>query len=615
MELGVINQLKTANELYDLVLEEGELHQIETDIVQFYEKVKGFEFNVDYELRAVGEKTLKLHYSYHNKENPLQLNLTQEKFTGTAIIICDKKLNFELNAEGIKFTYALIDKFDRHSQKRFINEAEFREYLIRKIVSDEIDEDLVKALFWLFGEEEVKFSLPEKASLNKILHVFEKNNTRYYLTKITDGDYPYSLQIITPENSLYNYIDKDRLFFGKVYFVDMTEQEIGEEIAEKIDDNIPYEEEFRLIDNQRYKAFVQRYNLNLKKEKEEEEAEEALDQEIKVKIENLDRESFRYNDITFSKNSIEYQGQKVGGPGMDLKEFIAGIDFSEETNFNDIYERFVIDIIRKERPLTIYFGVLTIELIDRKIVNKDGIESNLSHINGIRINNSEVKDVLMRAICFENNAQYEKLLKDVSKCSLQHHNIVNNGIRFNYRDNLIDEERYIWFQIKRKGNKNYLLFADKQFLIKDTAKLISKSSLNQWKRYGLDFNELSKFFKEFFKLDNESIVRMFKEGLREYEEAERRSKELLKEALETFGVEEMTATWNGTEYQGYLVKGKKRKYFLSRDLKIFEYPGMRHLCVIDKGLDNQVHNDKLVNRIYALANDELIAKNIHTLGN
>lgn len=612
-QTNIMNKLKVANELYKLGLEERELREIERDIAEFYEKVKKLPFNIDYELAEISGKTLRLRYFHYENRDPLGLNLIDEKFTGKVISFCSKKMNFELSARAINFAYTLIDKFDRHSEKKFVSEEELKAYLIRKIVQEEVDEEIVKALFWLFGEEEVQFIPPKKEFLNKILYVFEKDNVRYYLTKNANGSNLYSLELITPENPLHNYIDKDRLFYGKVYFTNMSEEEIDEEIAKKIDYSIPYEENFRLIDSQRYKAFEQRYRLSLRKEEEEDKAKESLDEEIKTKFENLEKESFTYNGIKFTKNTIEYQGQKVGGPGMDLEEFIPRIDFSGETNFNDIYEQFVTRIIREKRPIGIYLGTLTVELTNRRITNKDGIESSLSHVNGIRINNSEVKDILMRAICFENNAQYEKLLKDVSKCNLQFHTIINNGIRFNYKDRLINEERYIWFKVKRKGNKNYLLFADKELLIRNTGKLINRSSLNQWKRYGLDFNELYQFFKESFKLDDEFVVKMFKSGLREYEEAEKRSRELLEEAIKTFEVKEVTTAWNGTEYQGYLINGKKNKYFLTKGLKIFEYPAMKHLCVIDKSLDNQVHNDKLVNRIYALANDELIAKNVFTL--
>ncbi|MHC5056946.1 MAG: hypothetical protein ACYTKD_19875 [Planctomycetota bacterium] len=208
---------------------------------------------------------------------------------------------------------------------------------------------------------------------------------------------------------------------------------------------------------------------------------------------------------------------------------------------------------------------------------------------------------------------YDSLLKEVSKCSLLFHSMLNNGLRLDYWDDICRCERFLKFRVVRKGGRNYLVNGDENYLIRDSERVVTKSSLNKNRRERLDFAGLLEFFRSSFGLNMDQVIVLFKDGLRANQQAERRSQQLLAEAIKQFGVKKATATADKKEYEGYLVKGRSKTYFLTKDLKVFDYPSMRYICIVDKARDAQLTNDKLVNRIYALANDQLVAKDINTL--
>lgn len=109
--------------------------------------------------------------------------------------------------------------------------------------------------------------------------------------------------------------------------------------------------------------------------------------------------------------------------------------------------------------------------------------------------------------------------------------------------------------------------------------------------------------------DKKSIV-----GTINYElsEAEKRSEELLNEACA------LTKTTRGTRdgKKGFIIPGKMRTYFVEEEsLKVYDNDPTNtnpYFCVVNKG-DMGVGKDALVARIFALHNDKMMVKQIHTL--
>ena len=75
----------------------------------------------------------------------------------------------------------------------------------------------------------------------------------------------------------------------------------------------------------------------------------------------------------------------------------------------------------------------------------------------------------------------------------------------------------------------------------------------------------------------------------------------------------------GSTIPGYVVNGNIRSYFVEADLdninrcRVYSYPDMRYICIVDKTPDQQEGVDAIVNRLYALKNDSMLATQISTL--
>ena len=134
------------------------------------------------------------------------------------------------------------------------------------------------------------------------------------------------------------------------------------------------------------------------------------------------------------------------------------------------------------------------------------------------------------------------------------------------------------------------------------------------------FEELVSFLHGFFKEATEdTIFELLTDGVKEHERVEARSKELLEKAMKTLGVKEIEVD----NKKGYLVEGQLSSYFVAKESdgnhrntttgKVYKYPSMAYVCMVEKTGVKRVGNDLLVNRFYALANDSVLIKEISTL--
>ena len=106
------------------------------------------------------------------------------------------------------------------------------------------------------------------------------------------------------------------------------------------------------------------------------------------------------------------------------------------------------------------------------------------------------------------------------------------------------------------------------------------------------------------------IADIFEEGIREYRDAVKKSEEFLNETIKLFNVE----STEKDGHKGYLIKGKSgRQYLLTTDCQIYDFKTMKYICIVDKTIGGGFQNDKLVSRIFALANDSMTAEHIYTL--
>jgi hypothetical protein len=245
------------------------------------------------------------------------------------------------------------------------------------------------------------------------------------------------------------------------------------------------------------------------------------------------------------------------------------------------------------------------------------------YVNTYRINKNEIEEVLRQALCFTNQQHFDNFLKTVSKCSLAYHRILAEGIKASTYDPFLDCVYHVKLPLVRRKNKNFIVLGkdkdQKEFRVKNTNSLINLQ--HNRKRYRNNHSYSNPLIDTLLNpktvegLTIADIKFIIKEGKKAYEDAEKKSIELLNKTIKNLGIAQ--ETHHGVD--GYVISGKKNKYFLSKggdahtnNCEIRTLPDWKYVCVIDKSLD-QAGEDKLVNRMYALKNDTLVANQIGTL--
>ena len=156
---------------------------------------------------------------------------------------------------------------------------------------------------------------------------------------------------------------------------------------------------------------------------------------------------------------------------------------------------------------------------------------------------------------------------------------------------------------------------EREFRVRDTHKIIDL-------RRSRDLVEVLNVFmneKVLEGMDYTYIKGLVEAAKREYVTAVEKSQRLLKETVDMFKLEEKDyALDGGKNVHGFLINGKKNKYVLEvhedpeKKNNVYTYPNGHYVCIVDKST-SQVGMDKLVNRIYALHNDSMLANQISTI--
>jgi hypothetical protein len=298
-------------------------------------------------------------------------------------------------------------------------------------------------------------------------------------------------------------------------------------------------------------------------------------------------------------------------------------------------------------------------------------ENTRRSINGHLINVDELSPVLRRASCYQqvegdpvgsNIENFDKFISNVSRHSLKIRDVWANGLpvktvffetdrnsygkpatlkhpklRFVHKDAKNAKGFYLVVNIYDPKDKTKVL-ATHEYKIGKFAEFVKKvDQVNRqaYMGYQGDYTQTKEGF--FVPKNNNSsgntcgtklaeMLTTYADGITEedkknivgvinYElsEAEKRSEELLKEACDLTGAK--ASTRDGK--QGYVVKGKMRSYFVETEgvNKVWEHHDDKngsYVCIVNRG-EMGVGRDALVARLFALANDEMMAKQIHTL--
>lgn len=499
--------------------------------------------------------------------------------------------------------------------------------------------------------------LQQHDEMTLIVYVGEVENHRFVIVRHgTSSSYYYSSRryeenhsfyIIPHTHPMYDYCDIGRFLYddrtsyntcmAKYIFLDNEpaipkQAEILKECGRS--KNIR-KEQFGIFTNaditQAVKHFMQR-ETRLERESS---AQKRLQQKVEEKVLVLkdQKGQLKVNDMDFTYDSIEYQGQHLKLNTDSVAQFsnwtylllksLVRYQNITDIHFDTVIQSFVQYLTSVAVDLNTnvagQIGDVNFNLECKQSTNVKGSISTRWYMNTYRINTVELEPVLERALCFTNQVDFDKFLKSVSTCSLFFHRYLQLGLDIAVKDSFDHTNIVMKFPLERKKGKMYLVLDDKEFAIADTHKLIRLSN----KQNIMDVVTTLLDGSAVHNVEADDIKQIIQEGKQAYTAAIEKSKVLLQETEELFGIQPESLEIGGKSKFGYKIKGKIRTYFLEKDTEIddngqtrgcgvYDYHSGQYICIVDKST-SQVGQDKLVNRIFALHNDSRVAQHINTL--
>jgi|GEM_PF-7007356 len=471
--------------------------------------------------------------------------------------------------------------------------------------------------------------------------VYEKDNYRLGILAVFTNDYYRTAShrrifLLSHTDALFNYADAKRVIifgrknyysynnifaldknavFGKVIFTEEitlpTTQVLLWMARHVTGDNT------QLCDASQLKLSIKKFSEETRREKEAEEEKKILEAKLKERLEGIKtgKKKLILNGMTVQKDKIEYEGQTLSR--TDSSDWVYNIlyDLSRAHQFDDInwdatFEQFVSSAswVSSEGQL----GEVKFKLVYDVSTNTAGIDSTKTYLNEYRINKAEISDCLRRAVCYTTQEDFDEFLANVSSCSLKFHRYLQTGVDFEVSGMRYNEGFSFKLPLERRKNLMYIVLGDNEYKVRDTNRLINMQNLR-------DLGEImelllgDKVIEGMTIDDAKSVLKLAKI---EYQDAIDKSKKLLDETEKTLKLskQENIQMNEVTVKEGYIVNGKLRQYVVANTDKceVYEYPSGRYICIVDKST-SQVGKDKLINRLYALTNDQALAQDIHTL--
>ena len=346
------------------------------------------------------------------------------------------------------------------------------------------------------------------------------------------------------------------------------------------------------------------------------------------------KKEIKFNNMKISKKQIEYEGQILkldGKSNADWVKTIFGqicnvVRDPNNINWDNVFAA-LISMIRstEDNLISGKIGDVTFTYEKKTTTSTKGVVATRHYINDHRINKVELTRCLERALCYETQKDFDYFLNAVSKCSLEMHGYLHDGVQTNVSDFFqgYNLRYHVKFPIERKGRSTYLILDKEEYRVRNFARF--KAVIN--KNTVLEVVEvlLNEAIVEGVDLNNVKII--IESAKKEYDTALKKSQELLDETVKLFKLEEEQKRVDDGLLSGYKIEGKIRNYFVEkgnlvpdknnhRDCRIYDYETGKYICIIDKSsAGDQVGMDRLVGRIYALHNDNLVAREVHTLNN
>lgn len=379
---------------------------------------------------------------------------------------------------------------------------------------------------------------------------------------------------------------------------------------------------------------------------------------------NKEIDKTKYNNILFTRESVEYEGVKLEGPNL-LQTIRSNILLDDQVGIYDIYDSLInyyiniMDSWARDEKVDPSF---TIVVNGMSLTCTRKLSTGARRINGVKVNKGELKEVLNRATCHTDLTEYMKFVKTVSKLSLARHKILAVGYPLKLHSKLTQTEYRNPIPPKqsprllfRREGKQYFLIVDEEKGLETEVEFhkaivalrrLNRRTNNIYLNTNQAAAELPSVIKTFCKAPTTTClvqlpsnrfhvgktvkrtpttttvsqvtgVTSFKNlkalvsRIMEFNiQAIKRSEQLLEQVIKT--TEATPAVFHNTE--GYLVTGKSGTvYFVNEEGRAYNHTTGAYICIVDSGSSSVVGKDGLVSRLLALRNDKFLVKSVSTL--
>ena len=433
------------------------------------------------------------------------------------------------------------------------------------------------------------------------------------------------------DNPAYNYIDEgtyganfEKQIPGKLQF-DPTVKSLPKTIDPLKHAISRRKDQIHVFDQNAIDKANKKYMLKVAMEKDNEKTKEAVKLKISSRIKNIDKQPLKLNEAIFTNEKIEYSGQILKSDEVKIEELLIQLykfHDLDDINYDRAFEMFITTLIKQvmsidhDKDVNAQIGDINVTLHRKTGFNKFNNFYAVYYINKIRINKDEFDPLLQRAACFENVATYNEFLRQVSVCSLKIHGLLDRGIDVTVINPLRRERITLKLELVRKNKRQHLKIGKHTFLIRNTTKIVNLPK----KEYLDDVIDVLLNPENVKNITPANLKTLVIQARKAYIDAIEKAKQLLETTIDKFNLEKTKVITKNKAYNGYIVPGKIKTYFVAYDqnkhtsnCSVFTYPDMNYICIVDKTPNQQIGVDKFVNRIYALANDQFLAKQIYTL--
>ena len=378
---------------------------------------------------------------------------------------------------------------------------------------------------------------------------------------------------------------------------------------------------------------------------------QSLEMTLVGKILRGEVESGTFNDVKVFKNKAVYRTVSIEYP--DLAETATRL-LTNKQEPSDIYG--IVDYIcaytaAQVNSASDVYTSPTITINGIPIVVTKNPYS-IRHVNGVRINAAEIKDVMVHAACLNSEAEYKNFLEQVSQLSLRWCNVLIDGLGVKIHA-LTHDDRYSptpsrsapRLKFIRDGAKIYLVCRDGvNVRIRlgeciERIDVLNRQTDGSWSRSSGAYrnmewaqDQLKRILKKCCTFDKTTTTVLdgveskttqtictitdaqcdeLPSVLREqHEKAVKKSEEFLAQAVSVTG--SVVVDWKGQE--AFEVKGNICEYVvIKEDAKVYDKKTGKYICIVDPQTYDGVGYDRVAARLYALKNDAASSADIHTI--